>query len=174
MIEKQTKLNIIYGRSGTGKSEWMYRDIDKKLEQFKNIFIMVPEQSNLTSEKKFFEITGRKSLFNVQVLTLSRMAYRISNELGEKNTHLSQVGKSMLIYDLLTKNKKNLNFLGKSEKNIQMVDQMLTEFKKHQISLEMLKNLEIKDKYTTLKLQDMTNLYEKYEERLQARLVGRK
>ena len=73
MIEKQAKLRIIYGRSGSGKSEYIYHDMDKKIEQFKNIYIIVPEQSNLTSEKKFFEITGRKSLFNVQVLTLSRM-----------------------------------------------------------------------------------------------------
>ena len=75
--------NLIYGRSGTGKSEFLYKDIDKKIDKFKNIFIIVPEQSNLTSEKKFFEITGRKTLFNVEVLTLSRMAYRIQSEIRQ-------------------------------------------------------------------------------------------
>ncbi len=171
MSEKQTKLNLIYGKSGTGKSEFIYRDIDKKIEQFKHIFIIVPEQSNLTSEKKFFEITGRKSLFQVEVLTLSRMAYRLANELGQEAKHLSKVGKSMMIYDLLDKHKKQLHFLGKSDKNIEIVDQMLTEFKKHRITVEDLKNLELQDKYTTLKLKDILMLYETYEERLAQRFI---
>lgn len=171
MAENQVKLKLIYGKSGTGKSEFLYRDIDQKMEQFKNIFIIVPEQSNLTSERKFFEITGRKSLFNVEVLTLSRMAYRILSEVGGENTHLSKIGKSMMIYDLLSKNKKSLNFLGKSEKNIELVDKMFTEFKKHKISLENLKNVNLEDKYTSLKLKDITFLYEKYEERLEKGLI---
>lgn len=52
-------INLIYGKSGTGKSEYIYKDIDKKIDKFKSIFIIVPEQSNLTSEKKFFEITRK-------------------------------------------------------------------------------------------------------------------
>lgn len=170
-MEKQTKLNLIYGRSGTGKSEWIYRDIDKKIDQFKNIFIIVPEQSNLTSEKKFFDITGRKALLNVEVLTLSRMAYRISNEVGQDAKSLSQIGKAMLIYDLLSKNKKDLHFLGKSEKNIDIVSNLFTEFKKHNILVEDLKSTDLQDKYTSLKLKDILFLYEKYEERLSNSLI---
>lgn len=165
-MEKQTKLNIIYGKSGTGKSEYIYKDIDKKIDKFKNIYIIVPEQSNLTSERKFFEITGRNTLFNVEVLTLSRMAYRIALEVGGDNNHLSKIGKSMLIYDLLVKNKKNLNFLGKSDKNIEVVDKMVSELKKHNVELKDLNNLKLEDKYTELKLDDIKLLYEKYEERI--------
>lgn len=164
MIEKRPKFNLIYGKSGTGKSQFIYQEIDKKMDQFKNIYIIVPEQSNLSHETKFFEMTGRKSLFHVQVLTLSRMAYRISNEIGDQTNPLSKVGKSMLIYDLLSKYKKNLNFLGKSEKNVEMVDQMFTEFKKHNISAETLKNANLQDQYTALKVKDIEFLYEKYEE----------
>ena len=166
MAEFQTKFNLIYGKSGTGKSEYIFKDIDSKIDKYRNIYIVVPEQSNLTSERKFFEITGRKSMLNVEVLTLSRMAYRISNELGTENVHLSKTGKSMLIYDLLNKNKKSLNFLGKSDKNIDVVDKMFTELKKHNITLADLKNLNLEDKYTSLKLNDIVLLYEKYEEKL--------
>ena len=61
-----------------------------------------------------------EKLFNVEVLTLSRMAYRVSNEIGGEINHLSKAGKDMLIFDLLSKEKGNLNFLGKSEKNIEI------------------------------------------------------
>lgn len=166
MAEKQAKLKLIYGKSGTGKSQFIYQDIDKKMEQFKKIYIIVPEQSNLTSEKKFFEITGRKALFHCEVLTLSRMAYRIANEVGGNSPSLSKVGKAMIIYDLLNKHKNTLNFLGKSEKNVDIVGNMFTELKKHTISTKTLKNVDLEDQYTALKLKDIAFLYEKYEERL--------
>ena len=82
----------------------------------------MPEQSNLTAEQNLFKLTGENTLLNVEVLTLSRMATRVMEKVGGKlYTRLSKIGKSMLIYDILTKEKKNLKFLGKSDKNIDIV-----------------------------------------------------
>jgi len=160
------KFKLIYGKSGSGKSEYIYKDI-KNNGSNKNIFIIVPEQSNLNAEKKLFEITEKQSLINIQVLTLSRCAYHIANEVGgSKIIHLSKVGKDMLIYDLLVKYKSDLKFLGKSDKNIDVVDNMITEFKKHNISVQDLYNLEVEDKYMKLKFEDIAILYEKYEQSL--------
>ena len=141
-MEKQTKLKLIYGKSGTGKSEWIYKDMVQKMKHFKTIFLIVPEQSNLTSERKFFEITGQKAMLNVEVLTLSRMAFRVMNEIGKPKKSLSKLGKSMIIYDLLTKHRGKLNFLGKSEKNNDVVNNLFTELKKHNISTDQLKKIE--------------------------------
>ena len=159
------KLNIIYGRSGTGKSEYLYKDISKKMNE-NRVFLIVPEQCNLSAEKKLFDITNKTSLINAEVLTMSRMAYRVANEVGESKSHLSKAGKDMLIFDLLNKEKNNLNFLGKSEKNVEIVDRMFTELKKHNISLESLKNANIENEYTNLKVKDITTIYEKYEEKI--------
>ena len=109
---------------------------------------------------------GKSSLIDVEVLTLSRMAYRVLGEIGGDANHLSKPGKDMLIFDLLTKEKNNLNFLGKSEKNVEIVNRMFTEFKKHNVLVEDLKNANVQSEYTNLKLKDISNLYEKYENRL--------
>lgn len=159
------KLNIVYGRSGTGKSEYIYKDISKKIGKNK-IFLIVPEQCNLSAEKKLFEISKKNCLIDVEVLTLSRMAYRVANEVGGISCHLSKAGKDMLIFDLISKEKANLNFLGKSEKNIDIVNRMFTELKKHNIRVEDLKQANIEENYTRLKLADIIGLYEKYEEKL--------
>ena len=159
------KLNIVYGRSGTGKSEYIYKDITKNIGT-KKIFLIVPEQCNLSAEKKLFEISKMNCLIDAEVLTLSRMAYRVANEVGGKTCHLSKAGKDMLIFDLISKEKSNLNFLGKSEKNIDVVNRMFTEFKKHNIKVDNLKQVNIQENYTKLKLNDITSLYEKYEEKL--------
>lgn len=161
------KLNIVYGKSGTGKSEYIYNDIGKKTFS-KNVFLIVPEQYNLSAERKLFEYTNKKSLINVEVLTLSRMAYRVFNEVGGvKEKRLSKTGKNMIIYDLLSKNKNNLNFLGKSEKNIDIVNNLFTELKKHKVNLEKLNEIHIENKYTSLKLKDVNILFSEYEKKLE-------
>lgn len=164
------KLNLVYGRSGSGKSEYIYRDISRNIGN-KKIFLIVPEQCNLSAEKKLFEVTNKTSLINVEVLTLSRMAYRVSAEIGGQPSHLSKPGRDMLIFDLLSKEKSKLNFLGKSEKNIEIVARMFTEFKKHNIMVDNLKSIETESEYTNLKLKDITNLYEKYEEKLKNNFI---
>ena len=164
------KLNIIYGRSGTGKSKYIYESIKNKLGSNK-VFLIVPEQCNLSAEKKLFEVINKNSLIDAEILTLSRMAYRVSSEMGGVKNHLSKAGKDMLIFDLLSKEKNNLNFLGKSEKNIDIVNRMFTEFKKHGISVNDLEVANIKDSYTSLKLKDITLLYKKYEEKLESNFI---
>ena len=91
------RVNLVFGRSGTGKSEYLYKDITSKMGD-KKIFLIVPEQCNLSAEKKLFDISGKTSLIDVEILTLSRMAYRVENEVGFKNMErLSKVGKEMII-----------------------------------------------------------------------------
>ena len=45
---------IVYGRSGSGKSKYIYDEINKKIkENNKNkIYIITPEQFSFTAEKK--------------------------------------------------------------------------------------------------------------------------
>ena len=60
------KLKLVYGRAGTGKSRYVYEDILKNINS-KKIYLIVPEQYNLTAEKMLFKITGKKALINVEV-----------------------------------------------------------------------------------------------------------
>lgn len=159
------KLNLVLGRSGVGKSEYIYNSISKQIG-IKKIFLIVPEQANLSAERKLFEKSRKTSLIDVEVLTLSRMAYRVASEVGGNLNHLSEAGKDMLIFDILSTEKNNLKFLGKTEKNVDIVNRMFTELKKHEISLQKLTNIKTKEEYTNLKLKDIINLYEKYEAKI--------
>ncbi len=158
-------LNIIYGRSGTGKSEYIYKDISDKIGK-ERIFLIVPEQSNLSAEKKLFEISGKDSLIDVEVLTLSRMAHRVNSALLENRPVLSKVAKNMIIYDLLSENKTKLNFLGKTDKNIETVERLFTEFKKHNITTQKMQSLSTDDNYLNLKINDARLLFEAYCEKI--------
>ncbi len=71
----------------------------------------------------------------------------------------------MLVKYILEKNKKKLNFLGKTG-DIELILRSITEFKKHCVSVEMLEEQICKtdDKYLKLKLEDINKIYAKYEE----------
>ena len=164
--------NLVYGKSGSGKSKYIYEDLTNKIDAGNSIYLIVPEQSNLTAEKKLFEYTGRNTLLNVEVLTLSRMATRVMDELSVvKKDRLSKIGRAMLIYDILSKEKNHLKFLGKSDKNIDVVGNMLTEFKKHGVSTQDLIDFHSDDEYMNLKLKDISLIYQKYQEKLENRFI---
>jgi len=73
----------------------------------------------------------------------------------------------MIIYDILNQEKNNLKFLGKSDKNIDIISNMITELKKHNITIDILNNLNIESNYTNLKVNDIKLIYEKYLEKIE-------
>lgn len=164
-------LKIIYGKSGTGKSQKIYEDIKENLSNEK-IFLIVPEQSNLTTEQNLINYLNVKSLINCQVLTLSRMAFRILEEQSKENRKtLTKSGKAMIIYDILKKEEKKLKFLGKSDRNVDIIINMITELKKHNITEEILGNTEILDEYTRLKIEDIKLIYQKYNDKIKEKFI---
>ena len=115
-----------------------------------------------------------QAVLNAEVVTLSRMAYRVINEIGgSTQTNLSKCGKAMLIYSILNNNKKELKFLGKTDENVDMAGTAITEFKKHGITVEQLKQ-EInkqEDIYLKNKLKDISTIYENFEEQISGKYI---
>ena len=167
-------LQIIYGRAGTGKSEYCYKEIAKKIKEKNKILIITPEQFSFTAEKKLMEAIDTQAVLNAEVVTFSRMAYRVINEIGGSTvTNLSKCGNAMLIYSILNQNKQNLKFLGKTDENVDMAETAITEFKKHGIKPEQLKEQIEKqtDIYLKNKLQDMYTIYSNFEQQISGKYI---
>lgn len=168
-------LKIIYGKSGTGKSTYIFNEIAEKIKMGnRKIYIITPEQFSFTAEKKLLDSIETNSVVLAEVLTFNRMAYRVIKETGNSNLkNLSQTGKSMLIYDILSKEKNKLNFIGKSAENIELIETQITEFKKHGITVEKLnKTIEnLEDKYLKSKLQDMLLVYKDYVDDIEQKYI---
>ena len=167
-------LRLIYGKAGSGKSNYCFSEVARLIEKEneKKIYIITPEQFSFTAEKKLMdemEKIRNGAVISAEVITLSRMAYRVMGEIGGLNkTNLSKCGKAMLIYSILSNNKKNLKFLGKSDENIDLSMRAITEFKKHGVStLDLTNEIEKTDDiYLKTKLQDMACIYENFEEKI--------
>ena len=163
-------MNIIYGRSGSGKSEYIYNKIRSELETAPKTYIVTPEQFSFTAEKKLLETLDEGATTRVEVLSFERMAYRVLQEtLGTSLKNIDKAGKAMVVSSLLEEAQKELNFLGKNIENIDLILTQITEFKKHGITAEMLKEKmdTTQDTYLKLKIKDMYTIYSRFEDRLQ-------
>ena len=133
-------IRLIYGKSGSGKSEFIFNEIKELINCGKKIYIITPEHFSFTAEKKLLETLGNSAVLNAEVLTFNRMAYRVAAEVGgTAKINISNSGKAMLIYNILCGKKSKLKFLGKSDENIELIIDQITEFKKHGVMVEDLK-----------------------------------
>lgn len=164
-------MKIIYGVSGTGKSEYIFNKI-KNCDSEK-IYIITPEQFSFTAERRLLDTLEEGATLKAEVLSFERMAYRVIKETMPEIKTIGKSAKAMIIYDAITANAKDLNFLGKSLENVDTVIKQITEFKKHNITVESLEKQVEKetDTYLKLKLKDMLIMYKALNDRISEGLV---
>ena len=107
-------LQFIIGASGTGKSHYAYQAVIQEAERCpdKLFYILVPEQFTMQTQRTVVENSPGKGIFNIDVLSFQRLAYRVLEETGgDARTLLSDTGKSMVIRALARKHEKDLPYL---------------------------------------------------------------
>lgn len=167
-------LQLIYGRAGSGKSEYCFEQIVDKVKEKNKIYMITPEQFSFTQEKKLLENLKEDAVINAEVLTFHRMAYRVMQSVGGvTKTNFSKSGKAMLIAHVLEKQKTNLTFLNKSDENIEIIEKQIKEFKKHMVTASALKEVieDTSDLYLKAKLEDIFVLYNDYEETIKEQYI---
>ena len=163
------EFKIVYGRSGSGKTTYIFEKIKEKIKDNNKIFIIVPEQFSFSAEKHLLNCIDENSSINAEVLTLSRMATRVIEETkGKLERHLSKVGKAMILYDVLERQKDKMNFLKSSEKNLELAINTVNEIKKHNANNLQIDALisNINDPYLERKLKDVQLILEGYESKI--------
>lgn len=167
-------LRLVYGRSGTGKTQFLLDEIKNKVNENKKIYIIVPEQFSFSMEQRLLNTISKESVINAEVLTLSRMGTRVISEVGNGNKNkLSKIGKAMLVYSCIENLKNDLEFLKDSNKNLDLALNSITEFRKHSITNENIKEVIDKtdDKYLKLKLNDIDMILKKYNEKVSTSFI---
>lgn len=75
-------MRLIYGRAGTGKSEFIFNEIKEKLKNnlAQKIYIIVPEQFSYGTEKRLLEGVETKASIKAEVISFKRLAHRVFSE----------------------------------------------------------------------------------------------
>lgn len=165
-------LRFIYGRAGSGKSNFCIEDIKKKVEEDVEypLIYLVPEQFSFQSEKNILNAIGEKSNLKVRVISFKRMAFRVMNEVGGiTHKHMDSAGKCMLISHIVDKILEELTvFRGAAAQQgfINTISDSISEFKRYSVTPELLlKTAEDMDKNVNLKdkLLDLSKIYGEFQ-----------
>lgn len=172
-------IRFIYGRAGSGKTRFCLNQITKKIndEKQNRLIMIVPEQYTFQTEKDLLALAGEKALLRAEVLSFKRMAHRVFEDVsGRVHKTMKDEGKSMLIYKILEEKGEDLEYFNKISKKqgfIGIVSKTLTEFKKYNISKEILiegaektEDLELKEK-----LIDLSELFDDYNEKIKDNFI---
>src|SRR6056297_1937059 len=111
-------LNYIFGDSRSGKSSYIYNQIKKDLKNSdKNLILVVPEQITFQKERELIDFLKVKGIMKVQVLSFTRLEYKILEEVGGiKEKEINDYGKIMLLREIFETSKNQLKVFGRSYK----------------------------------------------------------
>lgn len=168
-------VKYILGRSGTGKTTYILKEIREKIIEKKQqkLILLVPEQFTLQAERDLLEKQDLEGIMEAEVLSFSRLAYQVFNEVGGlTQININDIGKNMVIRKLLEELGKDLTIYQKTARQegfVLKINELISEMKQHDILPEELKLLDTlkEEPLLRLKLKDFSLLYEYFNRYLE-------
>ena len=173
-------LQFILGGSGSGKSTYIFKKIIEKSmeEENRNFFLIVPDQFTMQTQMDMVNMHPRGGIMNIDVLSFSRLSYRILEETGGGgNPVLDDTGKSLILRRVAGELKEELPVLSSNLKKLGYIHQVksaISEFMQYGIGeKEMEQLLAFSQERGGLygKLKDLNRLYGGFLEFLKDRYL---
>lgn len=172
-------LTFIYGNSGSGKSEYIYHRVTELAAQtpYQRYYVVVPEQFTMHTQKRLAEQSGNGVIMNIDVVSFERLAFRVFDELGIRNTVMEETGKSLVLRRIVEEKEQELTVLKGNLKKMGYISElksMISELMQYSISpsdLEFLLHDVQEDSALFYKLKDILAIYRSFDEYLQENYV---
>ena len=167
-------IKIIMSKFPEENSSYIYKDIEKKLDNKEKSFLIVPEQYTLESDMDFIDSIKYKSVMDAKVLSFSSLISYISQRLSlKKKENLNQVSKAILLTSVLDEINENLKLFSNKSFDIDFVNNLsdfFTNIKEYYFDddfFESINKNENIDYMTRLKFKEIKLIYEAYLKKLE-------
>lgn len=170
------KLFFVLGRSGSGKTTWLYKNLLKMSEETdKNFFLVVPEQFTMQTQRNIVEHSKGHGTFNIDIVSINRLAYRVFEELGVSLlSAIDDTGKNLVLRKVIDENKSKLKII-KPKDSIGFVSEVksvISELLQYSVSPERLSgvcdslrnNGNSNNDRLIYKLMDICTIYQAFRE----------
>src|SRR5690625_352688 len=174
-------LRIVTSRANVNKSGWILDQIKNELKinsQGKPIFYIVPEQMTFQQEYAMFQDGEVNGSIRAQVVSFSRLAWRVLQETGGSTRQfISSTGTQMMLRKIIEQRTEPFQMFQKaSDKQgfVQELEGIMTEFKRHCISPEMLEeqlNFTKENQALQHKLSDLYYIYAQLQRMLEHKYI---
>lgn len=167
-------LKIFYGRDNINKDAFIYA----KVKAQDRALLIVPDQFTLQAERDAIKYMEVKGLMGIEVISMSRLQYRVLSELGGlKKSKIDKYGRHMLLAKIVAEENEKMELyrnLYSLSSFLEMTNNFISEMKQYDMTpallLDVIAGLE-GDSILKRKLIDMQRIFEKYEELLEGKYL---
>ena len=163
-------LRFVLGKSGTGKTEYLYNKLTELAQTGENrIIMLIPDQSSFETEKVFLDRLGAKKCQNVKVFGFSRFCHYVFDTVNfEQKNVIDDSTRAVIMSLALEQLDTSLEMFANSSGKKSVIDSMLSalkECKKAKISTEALRNVSalIDDKTLKTKLRETALIIDTFD-----------
>lgn len=175
----RVSIRYIFGRSGTGKTRFIYNDIKQKIREKsgKPLILIVPEQFNFQAHKDLIKVLDEKGIMDVEILSFQRLAHRVFEEVGGPHEKLlGDLGRNMVLRKVIDGMEEKLQILNKSVKQpgfMQTLGNIISEFQQYDIAPETLSESKDNVKSTILKekLNDLCLVFQGFKNYMKEKYI---
>ncbi len=169
-------MRILYSRSQAALLDACVAQIDAAHTRWpeQRAILLVPEPIKAEAEQRYFARTGRGGILMAEVLSFSRLAWRVQGEVGGlSHACVDPIGKSILLHTLLKEHRGRLAALAAGAGRpgfAPEVGQVLGDLRRHGVRPQPLREAaaeaQADDRAFAGKAADLAFLMDQYEERL--------
>lgn len=163
-------LQLILGRSGSGKTEYVFSQIKKLVENGEqNILLLTPEQYSFISERRLLKDLGESRVNSVENGSFSRLSNEISRRYGSAPLPILTKGAKAVVFKKACENiKDELKLFGKNIDNVAFINSAINiydEMKSCRVGADDIMQASVNTKKETLsqKLHDISLIMSAYD-----------
>ena len=167
-------LNVILGKSNSGKSEYIYSKIMACEKSGKQAILFVPPSGRLIAEHEYLKYTNKKVVIDTLITSIERFVNRRVDKikLYKDKTYLKDLAKKMMVKKTIAENPDMFKVFAKSKDTVGFTDKITDYVQK----FDTLQNLEVLDKYEEqdflkTKLDEFKGIYLKLQDELKEKFV---
>lgn len=162
-------LRFILGKSGSGKTTYIYNRISELVNSSDSkIIMLIPDQSSFETEKNFLDLFGAKCAKQISVFGFTRLCSYVFNKVHFRPLNVIDNGTRAVIMNLALEQLTEKLNLFKSKNNRSVADVMLKtleDCKNNSVSTDLLRECSLKIDDTTLssKLYETSLILDTYD-----------
>lgn len=171
-------LQLILGRSGSGKTEYVFSQIKKLVENGEqNILLLTPEQYSFISERRLLKDLGESRVNSVENGSFSRLSNEISRRYGSAPLPILTKGAKAVVFKKACENiKDELKLFGKNINNVAFINSAINiydEMKSCRVGADDIMQASINTDKETLsqKLHDISLIMSAYDSYIEGKFL---
>ena len=171
-------LQLILGRSGSGKTEYVFSQIKKLVENGEqNILLLTPEQYSFISERRLLKDLGESRVNSVENGSFSRLSNEISRRYGSAPLPILTKGAKAVVFKKACENiKDELKLFGKNIDNVAFINSAINiydEMKSCRVGADDIMQASINTEKETLsqKLHDISLIMSAYDSYIEGKFL---